>query len=342
MKLYQLFILLLILVSCDSPPTPVQELPVAVRVIYPKAGKQDITIVASGMIANSEESSLSFKSGGMVEQVNVEEGQYVQKGVLLARLNVTELDAQLQQGNLNISKLKRDESRLAQLVKDTTATFEQLQNVQTSLSTALEQKRGLEYNRQQAFLYAPSAGFILKRSINPGEYKSPGSPVFVLSSNATNNKWIFKISVSDKDRMQLKIGQQTTISLDALNGTSFTGHIIKLSDIPDEQSNTYDCYVSFNPGTANVVYGLTGKLSITYESADTYTNLPLEALMAAEGKDAIIYTLTADNIVERKAVHIHHINSQTVSLEETLPAGTAVIIAGKTDARPGSKVRVIQ
>lgn len=340
MKLYY-FLIVLLLVSCGSQPPPVKESPAVVKVIYPQTGKQNITMAASGMIANSEESSLSFKTGGMVEQVNVEEGQYVQKGTLLARLNVTELDAQLQQSDLNIRKLQRDESRLAQLVKDTTATLEQLQNVQTSLSTAREQKRGQEYNKQQAFLYAPAAGFILKRSVNPGEYKSPGSPVFVLSSNTANSKWIFKISVSDKDRMQLKMGQKTVITLDALPGKSFTGTVIKLSDIPDEQSNTYDCFVSFDPGTANVVYGLTGKLSIAYESTDTYTTLPLEALMGVDGKDAIIYTLTADSIVERKAVHIHSINSQTVSLEESLPVGTAIITAGKNDARPGKKVKVI-
>lgn len=337
MKHYHI-ILILLFTSCAHQLPPATEIRLVVEVVYPQMGKQTVTLAASGMIANSEEISLSFKTGGMVEQVNAEEGQYVQKGALLARLNITELDAQLQQSDLNISKLQRDESRLIKLVKDTTATIEQLQNTQTSLSTAKEQKRGLEYNKQQGYLYAPSAGFILKRTVNPGEFKSPGSPVFTLGSNTSDGKWVFKISVSDKDRIQLHMDQKTMITLDALPGKSFNGNIIKLSSIPDAQTGTYDCYVSFDPGTTNIVYGLTGKLSVEYESSEAYTTLPLDALTGVDGNDAIVYTIGADSLVERKSVHIHSINSKTVSIEEQLNA--AVITAGKNDVIPGKRVKI--
>jgi len=103
-----------------------------------------------------------------------------------------------------MEKLKRDEYRLSQLVIDTVATLEQLQNAQTILSSGQQQLRSLEFNRQQAYISAPAAGFILKRQVNLGEFKTPGAAVFVIGGNADSKagKWTFKISVSDRDRVK--------------------------------------------------------------------------------------------------------------------------------------------
>ncbi len=314
-----------------------------VEVVRPKQAALHTTIAASGIIANSEEIVLSFKTGGIVETVSVEEGQYIQKGQLLAKLNTTELDAQLGQANLNLEKLKRDESRLKQLVRDTTATLEQLQNVQTVLSSQQQQVQSLAYNRQQALLYAPASGFILKKQVNAGEFKTPGAPVFVIGSNSDskNEKWTFKVSVSDRDRVKLRENQHTIISLDAISNTEFEGTVVKLSSIPDAQTGTYDCYVSFNPGNANVVYGLSGKLSIPHQSEQQYTELPLEALNAANANTAFIYTVNADTIVEKQTIRIHNINKTTVSLEEQLSSDIQVVVTGKNNVVPGQKVKIV-
>lgn len=313
-----------------------------VETITPMQSKIRTVIASSGTISNSEEIVLSFKTGGMVESVYAEEGQYVEKGQILARLNTTELDAQLQQAKLNIDKLKRDEYRLSQLVRDTVATLEQLQNAQTVLSSGQQQLRSLEFNRQQAYISAPAAGFILRRQVNPGEFKTPGATVFVIGSNtnSTANKWTFKISVSDRDRVKLTVGQQTVITLDVMPGKEFTGTIIKLSSVPDAKTGTYDCYVSFDPQGENVVYGLSGKLSIPHESEQIFTEIPLEALVGADGNTAVIYTLNRDNIVEKQTISIRSINKQTVSINENLPADLHIITSGKNKVKVGEKAKL--
>lgn len=114
--------------SCGNKQEKTVDQTPIVKIINPIQSKIRTVIASSGAISNSEEIVLSFKTGGMIESVYAEEGQYVEKGQILARLNTTELDAQLEQAKLNVDKLKRDEYRLSQLVRDTVATLEQLQN----------------------------------------------------------------------------------------------------------------------------------------------------------------------------------------------------------------------
>ncbi|GAA0534392.1 efflux RND transporter periplasmic adaptor subunit [Chitinophaga japonensis] len=344
-RIYSTVTATLLLAACGQEKHTAAEAPrPVVTTVLPRSGSAGAVITASGMIASSQEVALSFKTGGMVAQVYVEEGQYVQQGALLARLNTTELEAQLLQADLNIEKLQRDAGRLQQLVKDTIATLEQLQNTQTSLSAAVQQKRSMDYNLSQASLYAPAPGFVLQRQVNPGEYKTPGSPVFIIGSNmdAGNPKWVFKAGLSDKDRVRVQEGQSAAITLDALPGQVFTGKVSRLSAIPEAQTGTYNCYISFEPGPAHMVYGLTGKLSIQYAAGDQYTLLPLDALMAASGDTALVYTVLPDSTVQQRSVHIHSIHGDAVAIEEPWPRNLPVITAGKNDAVPGKKITIAQ
>jgi len=327
--------------SCGNKQEKTVDQTPIVETISPIQSRIKTVIASSGVISNSEEIVLSFKTGGMVESVYAEEGQYVEKGQILARLNTTELDAELEQAKLNVDKLKRDEYRLSQLVRDTVATLEQLQNAQTVLSSGQQQLRSLEFNRQQAAISAPAAGFILKRQVNPGEFKTPGAAVFIIGSNTHSRagKWTFKISVSDRDRVILAVGQQTVITLDVMSDKEFEGTIIKLSSVPDAQTGTYDCYVSFAPQGENVVYGLSGKLSIPHESEQAFTEIPVEALVDADGNTAVIYTLNSDNVVEKQSISIRAINKQTVLLNENLPAGLRIITSGKNKVKVGEKAK---
>jgi len=337
--IYTCIIIISIFSSCGKKQERVIDQPPIVEVITPIQSKTQTVVASSGTIAGSEEIVLSFKTGGIVESVYVEEGQYVEKGQKLARLNTTELDAQLEQARLNVEKLNRDEYRLNQLVRDTVATLEQLQNAQTVLSSGQQQLRSLEFNRQQAYISAPAAGFILKRQANPGEFKTPGSTVFVIGSNSNSKagKWTFKISVSDKDRVKLTIGQQTLITLDVMPDKEFEGTVLKLSSVPDAKTGTYDCYVSFDPREENIVYGLSGKLSIPHESEQSFTEIPLETLVGADGNTAVIYTLNTDNIVEKQTVYIRSINKKTVALKNQLPADLRLITSGKNKVKEGEK-----
>lgn len=337
------FSLIVLFSSCGNKQEKAIDQTPIVETITPAQSKIRTVIASSGTISNSEEIVLSFKTGGMVESVNAEEGQYIEKGQILARLNTTELDVQLEQAKLNVEKLKRDEYRFNQLVRDTVATLEQLQNAQTALSSGQHQLRSLEFNRQQAYIKAPASGFILKRQVNPGEFKTPGAVVFVIGSNSNSkaDKWTFKISVSDKDRVKLSVGQQTIIILDVMPDKEFEGTITKLSSVPDTQTGTYDCYVSFNPRDENIVYGLSGKLNIPLESEQSFTEIPVEALVGANGNIAAIYTLNDDNIVEQQTVSIRSINKQGVSLNEHLSADLRIITSGKNKVKTGEKAKPI-
>jgi len=155
------------LVKCgdNKAATAIQktgEDPILVKLQPVTMGNYSRNLQYSGLIASNAEAHLSFKIGGIISKIYVKEGDHVSQGQLLATLDLTEIDAQVQQASQNLEKSRRDETRISNLFKDTVASLEQLQNTHTQLSVAEEALRIARFNQQYAQIHAATGGTILQ------------------------------------------------------------------------------------------------------------------------------------------------------------------------------------
>lgn len=204
MKKTTLYTSLLLIVSACGNPTKQKEQTIQnnstpVKLASIEKASTVNTIHASGLLSTENEARLSFKIGGVIENVSVKEGQKVTKGQILASLNSTEITAQVQQVQLSVEKAQRDYQRALNLYKDSVVTLEQLQNSKTGLDIAKENLRQVLFNQQYARIYAPADGFIVKKLLNTGEVAGPGVPVLIMSQVGGSNRWVLRAGVADRD-----------------------------------------------------------------------------------------------------------------------------------------------
>lgn len=150
--------------SCHHKPTDkivpafTDTIPVKINDLVQK--KVAVPIFASGQFLTDDETVLSFKTGGIVEDIFVREGDYVKKGQVLATLNLTEIKAQELQAELSYEKARRDFERVKNLYNDSVATLEQYQNSKTVLDLALETLNSAKYNLNYSRIIAVHDGYI--------------------------------------------------------------------------------------------------------------------------------------------------------------------------------------
>src|SRR5215510_8283715 len=94
--------------AAEPPPTPVHVAPVE-RVHRARP------VHATGVLASKSEVRASFKVGGLVREVAVDEGDTVRAGQVLARLTTTEIDAGVAQAREGLTKAERDRWRTQKL-----------------------------------------------------------------------------------------------------------------------------------------------------------------------------------------------------------------------------------
>jgi membrane fusion protein, multidrug efflux system len=135
-------------------------------------------IAASGLLSSAEEARLSFKIGGIINKLYVDEGQTVRKGQLLATLDLTEINAQVSQAQLSVEKSERDMNRVKAMFADTAATLEQMQNATTGSNVARQNLTIARFNQSYAQIRSSVDGTVTRKAMNEGELASPGAPVF--------------------------------------------------------------------------------------------------------------------------------------------------------------------
>jgi len=330
-------------VSCSdnkAAVTPPAEIPIPVMVRPVITGDQGRILQYSGLIASNAESRLSFKIGGMISKIDVKEGDHVSAGQLLATLDLTEIDAQVQQAQQNVEKAQRDENRLKNLYRDTVATLEQLQNIHTQLSVATESLRIANFNRQYAQVRASTSGTILQKLMNEGEYAAAGTAVLLFNGTAAND-WVVRFGVSDKDWAVLHKGDKATVSIDAYPDQPFSGTITKLAEGADATNGTYPVEVTVSPAGHKLAPGLFCTLRLQPPSRTAYSFIPASALAEGEGSTGFVYTLNADNkTVKKIPVHVAFLQGDQIAVNSGLDHVQEVITEGVGYLTDGATVRV--
>ncbi|HEY4063464.1 MAG TPA: efflux RND transporter periplasmic adaptor subunit [Puia sp.] len=328
--------------AASAPAVPLSDEAIPVRVQPVITGNHGRTLQYSGLIASNSEARLSFKIGGIISKIFVKEGDPVTAGQLLATLDLTEIDAQVQQATQNVEKSRRDEGRINNLYKDTVASLEQLQNAHTQLTVAGEALHIAEFNRQYAQIRASSGGTILQKLMAEGEYASAGTAVLLFNGAGTKD-WVVRFGVSDKDWAILRKGDKAAITIDAYPDQPFSGALTKLAEGADAAGGTYAVEVTVSPAGHKLAPGLFCTLQLQPAAGKTaLTLIPASALAEGDGTTGYVYTLNADKKTVRKLpVHIAFLQNDKIAISSGLENVAEVITDGVGYLTESSAVKVI-
>ncbi|MFO0722971.1 MAG: efflux RND transporter periplasmic adaptor subunit [Myxococcota bacterium] len=344
MKTIPLISLTLVLVACEpreqAPGPPASPAPVQIQVRPVTSERLRLPVRVSGPLAAKDEQKLSFKLGGVIDRVMVEEGDAVRRGQVIAALKLSEIDAQVASAQLGLEKARRDLDRVKKLEQAKVATREQLEDAETGFEVAQNQLEIARFNREYAVITAPASGRILKKLATPGELIAPGSPVFILG--ATERGWVLRVAVTDRERVRVKLGDPAQLRFDAFGEAPVEARVTELASAPSPLTGTYEVELLLGRGEDRLVTGLFGRGEILPSQAEQLTLIPPSALLEADGHRGLVYVLSPDRqTLERKEVELGAIHGELVGVQKGLADGQEVVVGGSAYLRTGSPFVVV-
>jgi membrane fusion protein, multidrug efflux system len=315
---------------------------IAVKLTPVKKGNFSLPIISSGLISTETESKLSFKVGGMIASIMVKEGESVVKGQLLASLDLTESNAQVSQAKHNLEKAKRDLERGQRLYKDSAATLEQMQNLQTAFDAAHESFTIASVNQQFSSIRATTSGKVIRKFVNAGEQINAGVPVFVVNS-AAQNDWIVKIGLPDVDWVRVKKGDKAKITFDAYPDVIFDGEVSLINEGADQINGLYSIEVKIKPNGKKLASGLFARVEILPSSKQSMRGIPIESVIEGHGRDAFVFVVNNDKkTVRRLPITIAYITNDSAVVSKGLEDVEEVITSGSAFLTEFSTIQITQ
>ncbi len=233
------------------------------------------TVQATGTLEAVETVDVGTQVSGVVEEMSVDFNDIVKKGQVIARLDPSIIQTQIEQAKANVTRAEADLDRLRVNLADAKRKFEQAKlmwekqliprdqydtaelNVKTQESSIRSSEAGLiqtksqlntqEVNLGHTVIRAPIDGIVISRSVDQGQTvaASMNAPVlYVIAADLTKMQIIANIDESEIGRM--RTGQPVTFRVDAYPTDTFRGTVHQIRLLPTTVQNvvTYSTVIS--------------------------------------------------------------------------------------------------
>jgi membrane fusion protein (multidrug efflux system) len=313
----------------DQPPP-------AVELAAAELGTVARTVTVAGLSEPIRSVGVNAQLSGALLAVNVEEGDVVREGQVLARLDSRELQAQVASAKANLevarNTLTRSETlRESQVI--TAAEFERDRAAHAAASATLEQ---LETRLGYATVRAPISGVITQKRLEAGDIVAPQTRLFTIADMST---MVVRTQVSELDVLGIRVGQDVNVVLDALPERVLDGRVRRIFPSADTLTRLVPVEVALVGEGARIARpGFLGRVTFTVDSRQNVVLVPQGAIRGGEGDQSVF--LVRDGKAVRRPVETGMTSQGRVEIVSGLEPGEMVIVLAHSDLREGTTVRI--
>jgi RND family efflux transporter MFP subunit len=374
LKLWIVVGLCVVVMAAVSPlfvrATRTNNMPPVVPVAVAKVTRTDLarSVDFDAEFRPYQEIDLHAKVAGFVKEMDVDIGDRVEVGQLLATLEVPELqddiahaqavekrsEADVQRAKADYEETHLAYTRLVGVEKerpnlvaqqdiDNARTKDQaadaaLAEAKEAVNVAKADEGKLTDMLSYTRITAPFAGVITKREANPGALIPGGTsnsqtmPLLRLSEN-DRLRLTFPVSVSYVSHIQ--VGQPVQVHIQSIDKT-FSGTVSRFSRKVDTATRTMDVEVDVPNPDLTLVPGMYASVSVELDRHNQALAVPVTAVSRKE--TATVYVVDQQNEIQERIVTLGLETPTRVEVLRGLKEGELVMVGSRTQVQPGQRV----
>lgn len=333
----------------EAPPVPVNAAP---------AVTQDMPVVLRVVGRAEAYESVAIKSrvDGQVQQVLFNEGQHVQQGDILLRLDPADFTARLQQAQAAtardealLGKMRADTARYVALRQRNFVSEEKVNDVRTNEATALANvaasKAAVEVARLQlsyVTVRAPFTGVVGARLVFPGTAVKANDVTLAVVNRV--QPLLVSFAIPEKHLPQLRSARakgKVKVDINETGNTAqhYAGQVRFVDNAVDTTTGTIQLKAELPNADEKLTPGQFLDVALVLDTLKNSVTVPNSAIQ--QGADGpYLYALKADNTVEQRRVEALASENGFTAVRGPLQAGETVITDGHLRLVPGTKVEV--
>lgn len=324
-----------------------QPLAVKIQVITPKGISKTLTV--SGTLVGENEATVIAETGGKIEAVKGQVGDWLAKGQIIVQLEndlkavaLDQAKAQLMSAQTNHEKSQNDLKRYENLYKEQITTQSDIENARLGARAAEAQLKsaeaGLKLAQRQyddAAIKAPLSGRLADRYVNLAGMVSPGDEIGVVV-DARNMK--LKSSVAENEIALVRPGQRVELFAGALGDVKYAGKIITVAQrATNERTYPIEVLVA-NDKSESLKSGMFARANIEVEKTNQTIVIPSSTVLTDAGKNYVF--VESNGVAKRIAVKLGVQDGGQSQIVEGLNAGDRLVVFGQQRLTDGARVVV--
>ena len=305
---------------------------VDVYIVKPKSLSENLELPGS-LIAN-ESTEIHPEISGRVVMLNVNEGKYVSKGTLLARLYDGDLQAQLKKLQVQLGIAEQTEKRSAELLRIQGISQ---QDYDLSLLNVNNIKADMEIVRagiSKTLIYAPFNGRLGLKNISPGAFVTPQTIIAVIRQT---DQLKLDFTLPEKYTGKMKIGQTVSFRVEG-NDKKFTARVIALESGVSENTRSLNVRALVTNKNAELLPGAFAKVETNFAPDTSALMIPTQAVLPqARGKKIILFN---GGIAKFTDITTGARDTTYIQVLSGVKKGDTVVTTGLLSVRPEAPIQI--
>ena len=274
--------------------------------------------------------NIAPQSVNRIKKINVEVGDFVKKGQVLAEMD----QIQLQQAELQMKNKELEYNRLKKLHEAGGLSQSDLDAIELAYQVS---KTTYENLLENSVLLSPISGVVTARNYDVGDMYAMSAPVFTVEQIVPVK---LLVAISESDYSKVGKGDSVEITADAIPGKTFYGKIARIYPTIDPATRTFTVEVVVENNYRTLRPGMFARVTIKFGSNESVV-IPDVAVVKQQGSgERFVYIVNEDGTVSYVKVLLGRRMGTEYEVLEGLVDGATVVTGGQIRLKDGVKVSV--
>lgn len=284
-----------------------------------------------------QEATVVSKVRGIIEEIYVEEGEMVQSGQTIAKIDDEQYKIEASRAKATLDRLYNEYQRNKELFERELIAAETYQNSQYEYESQKATYDLAELNLEYTSVKSPISGVISRRHVKAGNMIGADQPMYRVT-DFTPLQAI--LHIPEHEMSKIRKGQTAELRVDALPNETFIGHVERISPVVDSESGTFKVTI-FIDETKNILRpGMFGRVKIVYDTRQNTRMIPKSAVISEDLAQSVY--VIKDSLAFKKEIVTGYTNGSNVEVVDGLNDGEMVVTIGQGSLQDSSKVSIIE
>ncbi|WP_227992521.1 MULTISPECIES: efflux RND transporter periplasmic adaptor subunit [Shewanella] len=331
-------LLVSVLSACSGEEPPKEEEKYAVPVETTTVIQGDVSSFYSttATLEAPEEAKVVTRIAGLIEAIEVEEGDRVTKGQLLAVIDAKRQRYDLARSQAEVEIIEQELNRLKKMGNREFISADSMAKLEYNMQAAIAKRDLASLQVEESMVRSPIEGVVATRFVKKGNMAKEFDELFYI---VNQDELHGIVHLPEQQLQSLRLGQDAQVFANKHSQDTVHAKVLRISPIVDAQSGTFKVTLSVPNDNAKLKAGMFTRVELRYDTHNNVITVPYNAVVNQDNQFAL-YVIDGTN-VNRREVSLGYREADTVEIIAGIEPGEQIVIRGQQNLKDQSLVEVI-
>ncbi|PRP92660.1 Multidrug resistance protein MdtA precursor [Enhygromyxa salina] len=320
-----------------GPQEEPEERPTPVLLAKVEHGTIEGKIRAASTIEAELQVTVHAESTGRITSLELEEGDEVESGQLLARIRRDAQSLGVERAETNLADMQRELDRVERLHNQGIASRSEYDQAKSNVDQAKLDKKDRRRDLSNTVIKAPFSGILTRRFVAEGGFVTSGAQIFEVTDFST---LVARVYVPEKELDRIAVGQPANIVGKAAKNRQGIGEVRRIAPVVDATTGTVKVTIGLPDalagGAAGFLPGMYAEVTLTTEVHEDVPIVPKPALIHEE-EQTFVFVAEGDR-AKKTLIETGLADDDFVEVTGGLEPGARIIVAGQAGLKDGALI----